>query len=652
MKLLKLKLRNFMGIREYDLDAGGGNVAIYGNNAAGKTTVFSAYTYLLRGKDSSNRTDFAIKTVGPDGKALQGLEHSVEGRFELSDGSNLTLKKIYKEVFTRKRGSAEAQFGGHTTDHFVNGVPAQKREYDNAIAGIMPTEDAFMLLSDPRYFNDYLHWEKRREILINICGDVSDRDVIASDKALAGLADILEERSVDAHRKVVTAKQRDINTRLKEIPARVDEVARSLPEDVPDDKKPLQEEADTLQALLDRIDGQRRELMAGGGVSDLKVDLYDVENEMQVLVKKLKQAAGAGEDDNLAQRRELKNKIADVDFRLKQYSRQVDAAAEDVDKGEQELAEYKKLWEDAMAKEPAPAEVDDACPTCGQALPEEQVKAAQEKAVADFNEHKAANLERLEGYITGTEDGIKQAKKEYAAAAKKVKAAEKDRRALEKELADIPVPAKAPEVDPGADPGYQALVSKRDEIQAKIDDIKSTNAEKLAELNDKAAGAKERLAGVNQQLARFDQRAKGQARIAELLQEEKALAKEYEDMAQELHLLDQFTRQKVRLLDDKINSFFDMARFKLFKVNINGGIEPTCVTHYNGVEWAAGLNNAMQINVGMDIINTLAEHYGVTLPVFIDNAESVTNIIPSKSQQIKLYVDGDVLGLKTIKEDE
>ena len=50
------------------------------------------------------------------------------------------------------------------------------------------------------------------------------------------------------------------------------------------------------------------------------------------------------------------------------------------------------------------------------------------------------------------------------------------------------------------------------------------------------------------------------------------------------------------------------------------------------------MNNAARINVGLDIINTLSEHYGITAPIFIDNAEAVTSLIQTAGQQIRLIV--------------
>lgn len=126
IKLLKLELRNFKGIKHFILDTQGENVKVYGDNATGKTTLFDAFIWLLFDKDSQNKKDFQIKTLTKENKPISGLNHEVSGLF-LVDGAELSLKKVYSEKWTKKRSSAEAVFSGHTTDYFINEVPSKKK---------------------------------------------------------------------------------------------------------------------------------------------------------------------------------------------------------------------------------------------------------------------------------------------------------------------------------------------------------------------------------------------------------------------------------------------------------------------------------------------------------------------------------------------
>ena len=76
-------------------------------------------------------------------------------------------------------------------------------------------------------------------------------------------------------------------------------------------------------------------------------------------------------------------------------------------------------------------------------------------------------------------------------------------------------------------------------------------------------------------------------------------------------------------------------RFRLFKSQINGGLEECCDVLINGVPFL-GANTAAQVLIGVDIINTLTNIYDIQAPIWIDNKESITEEIQSNSQVITL----------------
>lgn len=150
MLIQKLALRNFKGIKEFILQADGESLKVFGDNATGKTTLFDGFNWLLFDKDSHNKKDFQLKTVTVAGEEIHGQEHEVEGTF-LVDGKETTLRKVFSEKWTKKRGSAERTFSGHTTDYYVNSVPVKKKEYTDKVAQIID-EDVFKLLTSPSFF--------------------------------------------------------------------------------------------------------------------------------------------------------------------------------------------------------------------------------------------------------------------------------------------------------------------------------------------------------------------------------------------------------------------------------------------------------------------------------------------------------------------
>src|SRR5690606_17374208 len=195
LKLDRLTLRNFKGVRSFTLDPKGEDITVYGDNETGKTTLADALMWVLFDKNSENKKDFEIKTLKPDGTAIPELEHEVEAILTLADGRLLSLRKVYSEVRTKKRGNAHREFTGHTTDHYVDGVPVKKGEYGQRVRDLMD-EGTFRLLTDPRHFNENLHWTDRRKLLLEVCGDVTQEAVIASEPRLSGLPEYLGGRSI------------------------------------------------------------------------------------------------------------------------------------------------------------------------------------------------------------------------------------------------------------------------------------------------------------------------------------------------------------------------------------------------------------------------------------------------------------------------
>jgi hypothetical protein len=140
---------------------------------------------------------------------------------------------------------------------------------------------------------------------------------------------------------------------------------------------------------------------------------------------------------------------------------------------------------------------------------------------------------------------------------------------------------------------------------------------------------------------RFRIREQGEKRIEELKIDEKKLSAEYEKLESELYLIEQFIKTKVSLLTDRINAKFEVVRFKLFNILINGGIEDCCEITVGGVPFNSGLNNGARINAGLEIVRVMQEHYKLKAPVFADNAEAVNNLVDVGCQMIRLYVSDD-----------
>ncbi|MEG0907020.1 MAG: hypothetical protein RSF87_12450, partial [Cellulosilyticaceae bacterium] len=126
-------------------------------------------------------------------------------------------------------------------------------------------------------------------------------------------------------------------------------------------------------------------------------------------------------------------------------------------------------------------------------------------------------------------------------------------------------------------------------------------------------------------------------RIDELEKQFKDLQVSLADIEQQEILVEEFTRSKVDMLEENINSKFTTVKFKLFDEQINGGLVECCESLIDGVPFS-NANNAAKVAAGIDIINVLSNHYGFYAPIWLDNRESVTDIPSTQSQVINLIV--------------
>jgi DNA repair exonuclease SbcCD ATPase subunit len=633
-----------MGIRNLELKINGNDANIWGTNAAGKTTCFSAFTWLLFNKDSQNRADFEIKTLGPDGEPEHGLEHIVEAVLELEDRQQIALKKVFQEKWQKKRGSATAEFTGHTTDYFIDGVPVQKKEYDAKIAEIAD-EQIFRLLTDPRYFNEILHWTDRRKLLLEVCGDVTDAEVIASNPDLSKLSEILGNRTLEQQRKVIQARRTEINKELEKIPVRIDEAERNLPriddianpDALPDDIEKLREELRAKQEELAQV-------RAGGQVAEKTKELREIEGQMLEIKNQYRKAM----DEKVSDKRQELQKIQVAIYRLKS---DIDAKNRTIQYNESEIksldekietlrnnwhAENSKVFEQEQA-----AFLNlDTCPTCGQPLPLEQLQEARDKAMAQFNKAKAEKLEaigaegkKLKDMKAAMEENLAYVRCELEKATAELAGLEKKEAALKEDIDAIMQGSQPVE----STSEYKELRVQWEKTRTVIGKLHINNNDAVADIQKEIDAFSADIAALEQAQARLEARESGLKRIEELKAEERKLAAEYEELERQIYLTEEFIRAKVQMLEGKINSKFEMARFKLFDVQVNGALSECCETTFNGVPYS-NLNNGARIQIGLDIIRTLQAHYGFACPVWIDNRESVVQIPEMDCQVISLFV--------------
>lgn len=635
MKLISLHLINFQGVKEFTLEANGADVSVYGDNATGKTTVFNAFTWLLFGAPSTGAKGFTPKTRTRDGEA-HGLDHTVSAVIE-DNGVRTSLTKIFREIYKKKRGSIREEFDGHTTEYFVNGVPCKEKEYAGTVGGFFgDNAELAKILTMPEFFSEVLPWERRRAYLIDLCGDVSDEDVFASEDQLSDLKRVLEGRTVEEESKMLAARRRALNEKLSEMPGRLDEAQRAAQfgeifsidaaqktlEDLEEEKRALIEERANLHQTATE---DKRKQLAG-----LEADLSEAATSYRMGC--IEQTA-----DARAILASLREDLACAEgelHKLEREKRSAMDAKEDLERRRADLlAEHGKVA--ALTFD----ESATVCPCCHRPLPEEEIVKLRE----DFNLQRSARLaeinergkrEASRETIGILETNIAEISARIADATKRVSEAKNAVAVAEHDLPFLP-PFEDTET-------YRSITGRINAVRAEISDAAKTYATALAEQDVKIRAVNDRISPIRDDMARYHAAERQRARVEELVSEQKQLAKEYEETERLIYLCELFTKTKVSLLTSRVGDRFKHVRFSLFVEQINGGVKEECEVLVPSEDGSlvpfVFANNAARINAGIEIIGAISEHYGISLPLFIDNAEGVTRLAESKTQTIRLVV--------------
>jgi len=636
------------------IDFDGKDMDIFGTNGAGKTTIFDAFTWTLFGKSSTNvemKDQVKLKDEKGHPSIDHGLEHEVELILELDSGKPLQLKRNYHEKWKRISGAAQATFSTHTTDFEVDNVPVSAKQFTELINKIIP-EEVFRLITSPFYFNS-LHWQDRRKILIEVCGDVSDHDVIAGNKNLQELELLLGDHSLEDFRAILLAQKTKINKEIEKLPVRIDEVQRGLP-DIEGIllESVLNTEIESLRKQQSEVSRKIVQIQSGGAVAAKEKQIAEIEAQQIQIKNKYDHEINKEALLNESLKAGLEQKKARLQSATNDYKKRADAITACITKTGAEIVSLRKRW-DIVDEEIFTASGEDICPTCGQHLPADQIEATNAKLLEAFNLDKANRLKEI------NESGKKK-KAQMEADAAQIEGITKDINANEAKLVAIDDEIKALEskattiADYHNDGTYVVLENQKEDLESEIKELKAGNNEEIRKLNDAVKMFDVDIQSRQEKVATLQKHQAGEDRIKELEVEQSKLSASFEKIEHQIFLTNEFIQTKVSIMEEKINSKFKLARFKLFETQINGGLKECCETlGENGVPYTNELNTGGTYNTGLDIINTLSEFYKAEAPVFIDGSESVTDLIPMKSQVIRLVVSkaDQVLRIETAENE-
>ncbi len=665
--LKELRLVNFKGIRNLTVKFGE-VTEVRGANATGKSTINDAFTWVLFGKDSHDNSDtkFGIKTVGPDGKAYEKLDHEVTAILDVN-GEEITLRRCYNEKWVTKRGSAESVLEGHTTEYFYNGVPMKEGEYKAKVSALIE-DQLFKMLTNPLYFAG-LDWPVQREILLRIAGGVTYEEIAANRKDFAALLTQLSGKDLAGFKAEISARKKKIQEELDKIPARIDELTRATP--VTPDYAALEAEKERLTKALEEVETAMSDKAEAARqhyqkTQEAQKQINDLRTKQQDILFKANEAArtAAYEKNSKAnearnsydsKKREYDNYVATSDRELSDLRRDIATNQTAISETEQKVEAKRNEWYKRNEETYQVSSEGLVCPIyktlCSDASVLQLDSNAKTKAKQAFDEKKDADLERISGEGSELNKKITEltAKCEElntkltglteTTAAKKAQLLE-ELTNLEKTVNETPVLEVRSNTIQGADlPEWQDLEDQVKTLSATISELPASDNSELTAKKRELTG---QLDEVKRKLSLRSVIDDNNTRKNELLAREKDLAQQKADLEKQEFTADELTKYRMEEVERRVNQKFKLVSFRMYSTQINGGEKPDCIliSKTTGAKFM-DTNNADKINIGLDIINTLCEFHEVSAPIFIDNAEGVNEIYPVSSQLIKLTVTTD-----------
>ena len=629
IKIKRLALENFKCHKSLRLDFEGGNASIYGDNASGKTSVYDALTWLLFGKDSAGNGEknIEIKPLDASGEVKDHLAvTAVEAVLDVN-GEEVTLRRTYKEVWTTKRGSSQASYDGNTSDYYVDGVPCKRNAFQDKVNELVD-EDTFRMLTSVSYFANGISWQERRAVLFKVAGVMDDAQILATNEQFAPLVESMGKLSLEDYKRKLLAEKRGFVGAKTEIPARISECQKTIEDIEGLDFVSAKAEAEILNAKKEAaaaqilaLDNDNAAQQKSLVIKEAQLELSKLEAENQAY--RDRQTVGSVDVHSLTirisslqtQLRSRKDSYAALNAALIGYDNQV--------------TECRSRWKQVNNETFSGG----TCVSCGQVLPADKLSAA----TAAFETNKKQRLQEIEKTADACKESRAQAERRMAELQEEIKQLETDITEIQAQI----TAAEAAKVEPT---DMADFAQRKGDIQARIDKL---NAD-LFEIHESVASVKSKLrqemteisARISEHMAVISKESLldySRKRVDQLREDAKNAAACLEAVEKMLFLMDEYSRYKTKFVEDSINGLFRIARFRLFREQANGGVEDRCDVVYDGIPYIS-VNNGMKINLGIDIINTLSTAYGVRVPLFVDNAESVTQLETSANQIIRLVV--------------
>lgn len=626
IEIKELYIDNFKGTRDQTITFGK-TTNISGDNGAGKSSVFDAFSWVLFGVDSLESPKFSPRPRDSDGKDIDHIDICVILHIDVN-GKMIKIQKIQKQNWVKKRGQVESVFSGNENLYEWNDIPITESVFNEKVKGII-NKSIFKLVTNPLSFVG-LKWKEQRECLVKLISDITDEDVFAMDEEFFQLRSLLMNNSIDElrakNKKAITAW----NKTIESIPVRIDEISKTIFEvDYSAQEKMLASENKRLEEIESQFEDNSR---AYEETRKKQKEIFAIKNELQ-------QIKFDAESEKKKQLNEIERKRSEATIEFNNYQRTQRQTEQDIEFFENKIflteSELEKL-RNSFNEESTKYfnESNCICSTCGQEYPESKKDEERYK----FNLYKSDKLKSInlvgKNYKTKLESQNKELEECKANLANII--SKKDDAFVISNRCKKEIDNFVMAIDIDSLPVVIELEKRKEELEKTIH-VSVSNNDVLNDLKAKKHEIVNRIDEIKKVLNSKEAMEKAKIRISNLKSELKEVSQLVANAEQQEFLFERFIKAKMNLLSEKINSKFRLVKWKLFDTQVNGAVVECCECMIDGVSFQS-LNKAKKLNAGLDIINTLSRFYDFYAPVFIDDREGVSEIEEMNSQVVNLIV--------------
>ena len=520
-------------------------------------------------------------------------------------------------------------------------------EYQKRINDIIP-DAVFKMVTNPLYFAG-MKWESQREQLFEIAGVLTDEEIAERDTRFKELLDRITNKSLSDYKKEIASKLRKVKDEIKLIQPKIDQTVKLMPEEL--NFTYIESEIKRLNEVLSNVDSAINDKTEA--IRQQYTRAQEKQREVNILKSKRDQIVREANETERARVnkanehiRELQNDLDIANSQLRTIVQRLTDATSEL-KSQEELLNTKQyrietLREDWIKTNAKEYTGNDNCSACGQLLPEEKRSSAREK----FAEWKSEELSKIDISGANLKSEIEKIEKQIAEIKEKIAKLEADKIEKQEDLNKIESqlsglkPTEPGQVIADSLPEWNNLTKQIESLEAEIKEIEAGKGEETEELTARRKVIISEISELESQLKIREDIAKYKNEIADLEKSGKVLSQKKSDLESTEFTIKAFVKTKIDDVDKRVNGLFQFVTFKMFDYTIEGDEIETCVPLVKGVPFPVA-NAAGKINAGLDIIKALQKHYGVLMPIFVDDADLVNEFPEMDNQMIYLRVTNE-----------